>query len=275
MTHLHSVGKSLRRLRRNRAALCCGLLIGTLFAAHAEAQRLSMKKLRFAKHFDWVTKESPNFEFFYEAGTPAARDIDRIVKSMEDSRGRVERLLGKTSKIKLQNFFVESRQRMKDLIGFETNAYAYGTISTMIYNDEVESIGAHQTCHVLAESLWGDSREEWIEEGLAVYANDQWRGLPLHSVAKWLLDRDRLVPVAGLVKNGWQQKHSNEVTYPQLGSFVKFVYEKYGMDPVKQLWKRGARDSQAALGKPLTDVEREWKAELGKVDASRLDYSAK
>ena len=98
-------------------------------------------------------------------------------------------------------------------------------------------------------------------------------GLP--RVAKWLLDRDRLVPVAGLVKNGWQQKHSNEVTYPQLGSFVKFVYEKYGMDPVKQLWKRGARDSQAALGKPLTDVEREWKAELGKVDASRLDYSAK
>jgi len=259
-------------VRRKRAAVCLGVLLSTLFAVQVYGQRLSVKSLRFAKHFSWISKESANFDFFYEADTPAARDIDRIVKSMEDSRARVERLLGKTSKLRLQTFFVESRARMKDLIKLETNAYAYGTISTMVYNDEIESIGAHQTCHVLATSLWGDSREEWVEEGLAVYANDHWRGLPLHSVAKWLLDRDKLVPVAGLVKNGWQQKHSDEVTYPQLGSFVKFVYEKYGMDGVKQLWKRGAKDAPGALGKPLNAVEVEWKAELMNVDASRLEY---
>jgi hypothetical protein len=275
VTYLQPVARSLLTLRWNRVAVCCGVLVCTLFAAHAEAQRLSMKKLRFAKNFSWISKESASFDFFYEADTPAERDIERIVKSMEDSRARVEKLLGKTTKLRLQNFFVESRSRMKDLIGFETNAYAYGTISTTIYNDEVESIGAHQTCHVLAESLWGGSREVWVEEGLAVYANDQWRGLPLHSVAKWLLDRDMLVPVSSLVKNGWQQKHSDEVTYPQLGSFVKFVYEKYGMDPVKQLYKRGAKESPGALGKPLSDVEGEWKAELRKVDASRLEYSVK
>jgi hypothetical protein len=73
-----------------------------------------------------------------------------------------------------------------------------------------------------------------------VYSDDKWWGVPLHSMARALLDRKQLVPLKDLVKEGWSRKDSDLTTYPELGSFVKFVYEKQGMDAVKDMWQHGS-----------------------------------
>src|SRR5579864_3745590 len=211
------------------------------------------KSLKNKKGFTWIPKSSANFNYYYEAGTPAERDFDKISDRMEKSRANVERLLGGSFSGKTESFIVDSRARMKQLVGEEGNGFAFGSknpdtsalefVTAMVYSDTIKAIGAHETCHALSHLLWGKPRGLWMDEGLAVCSDDQWNGYPLHSVAKVLADKGKLLPVADLLNDNWIKKYPDMVTYPELGSFVKFLYEKYGLDAVKNLWQRGAKDA--------------------------------
>lgn len=48
------------------------------------------------------------------------------------------------------------------------------------------------------------------------------------------------------------------VTYPEAGSFMKFLYERYGRDAVKALWTQGAESIPKVFGESLTQLESEW-----------------
>ena len=160
--------------------------------------------------------------------TPAARDIEKIKTNMEKERSAVEALLGATSRQKLDVFLVDSLKRMKELVGSERHSWASDTIIGATYGDDgIRRVGAHEILHCLALKLWGRPSGLWASEGLAVYSEDEWRDIPLHLLAKWLLDKGQLLPMSTLTNSdSWK---TNMITYPQCGSFVKFIYERYGM----------------------------------------------
>ena len=279
-------GNDRKAFLRHRRLIHCTMIAAcfvAMLAALPVAASPTAKSLKNAKGFKWTTKSTTNFDFFFEAGSPAERDIDKIAEQMEKSRAVVEKLLGGEFGRKTESFIVDSRARMKQLVGTEGNAFTFGNfnplsmkieyVTTMVYNDKIHGIGAHETCHVFSHNLWGKPHGLWIDEGLAVYSDDQWQGLPLHSVAKVLLDKGKLLPVTDLLDNNWIKKYSDMVTYPELGSFVKFLYEKYGMEAVKNLWQHGAKNAQGSFGKNLDALESEWRAELAKVDASSIRYN--
>jgi hypothetical protein len=87
------------------------------------------------------------------------------------------------------------------------------------------------------------------------------------------LERAQLIPIAALLKSGWR-KNSALVTYPETGSFVKFLYEKHGVDAVKQTWKGGSGQIPRIFGKQIDDIEQEWRATIAAVDASGIKYDA-
>lgn len=249
------------------------MLVAGALSAPAIARDLSPEVLQKAKGFSWQSRKSNNFDFYVETGTFAHRNLDNIARDMELSRGRVEKVLGWPSPQRNSVFIVDSRARMQELVGLETNGLATGSTVFAVYSETIQGLGAHEVCHNLAVSVWGKNKGIWISEGLAVYADDSWQGLPLHSVAKWLLDHDKLVPVKELIDDGKMRKYPDIVTYPELGSFVKFLYEFYGREAVKTLWREGAKGAARAFpGKTLDQVEMEWRDRLAKVDASSLSY---
>jgi len=232
----------------------------------------SLEELKNAKGFTWITKSSPHFDLFVDSGTLAEREIGQLERGMEDSLPGLEKLLGGPLKARLQAFVVSSEPRMYKLTGGLSTGFAWGTIITMVYKQDLRDMGTHETCHNMARLLWGNSRAVWVNEGLAVYSENNWRGVPLHELAKWLLDRGKTIPIKDLIAEGLHKKYSDMITYPELGSFVKFVYEKYGRDSVKALWRRGAKGARKAFGKPLGAVEQEWLAALSQIDASSVRY---
>jgi hypothetical protein len=254
-------------LARVRTLVC---LLALAAASHARDQ--TAESVRTAKGFTWLTSESVGLDVFYEAGGNAERDLGVLKDRLENARIRVASLLGGLPSMRLQAYIVSSRSKAKDLVGFETNGTAFETAAIMVHNENTSAVSAHEPCHVWTSHLWGQARERWINEGLAVYSDDHWRGLPLHLVAKWLLDQRKLAPMKELAKKSWSNDYSDMVTYPQLGSFVKFVYEKYGRDAVKTFWQRGAGQARKATGKPLAELEKDWLEEIGKLDASGVNY---
>ena len=242
--------------------------------AFVSAKNFTSKSLKKADGFSWKSESSNNFTYYFESDSPAERDIEIIKTVMENGRSRAEALLGASSQLVIELFLVDSRKRMKEMTeGFEANAWANGTVQASVYNHNIKAIGAHETLHCLAGSLWGGTDAWWISEGLAVYSDDRWYDLALHLVAKWLFDHQKLLPISALVDNkNW--KNLDMVTYPQSGSFVKFIYEKYGISSTKKFWQKGIDGGTKSIGKNLLQLEEEWLSELAKFDATSIHYQA-
>jgi hypothetical protein len=73
------------------------------------------------------------------------------------------------------------------------------------------------------------------------------------------------VPLRELVREDWNRKNPDVVTYPELGSFVKFVYEKHGREVVREMWRHGVPGN-------LNELEEEWLAELAKAEPKSVNY---
>ena len=244
--------------------------LGTTLAACASGRNISIS-MKKAHGFVWKCEKSDNFVYYFEPQTPAERDIKKIKATMERERSAVEALLGATSRLKIDVFIVDSLKRMNDLVGAERHAWASGaTIGATYGDDGIRRIGAHEILHCLALELWGESSGLWATEGLAVYSEDHWRGIPLHPLAKWLLEKRHLLQISTLTESdSWK---TNMITYPQCGSFVKFIYERYGMVIMKDIYLNGIQEAGKRMGKTLPELEKEWLAELAKVDASTVQY---
>jgi hypothetical protein len=249
------------------------LLLLIMFATLSSGVRITSKAIHKAKGFSWNSYTSSHFDIFFEAASVAERESQKIAGLLEKFHAGLETLLGIPLPERTEYFLVSSRARMKELVGFEANAANNGPVSLGVYNETTRAIGLHEICHWQARNAWGPSKGLWVNEGLAVYSDNQWNGRPLHLVAKWLLDHGKLAPLTDLVRNGWEKKYSDLITYPELGSFVKFVYERYGRESVKTLWQRGPDGATASTGKALNELDREWRAEIAKLDASSIKYS--
>lgn len=219
--------------------------------------------------FTWTYKETKHFHLYFQADSEARRHMGTLKKNVEADREHVLHLLGATGyDPTITAFFLKSGSQMKELVGVEVDGRSrpaqhavFSVVTPMRLHLK------HELCHEIATNLWG-AAEPWIEEGLAVYADE---GAPDSSAepdtirydAWTLLSAGSLIPFEKLVRADWNSTiYSPDVTYTELGGFVKFLYDRFGVERVKQIWQGGAESIPAVVGMPLADVEREWRESL-------------
>ena len=217
----------------------------------------SAEKLLAKPDFSWVSDTTAHFIINYEKQSPAEERIEHIIQDLEASYVHIESLLGESYAYKnnLQVFIVSSRSQMKNLIGYETNGTAFSKTEVLCYivSATMTLSARHELLHVMAMNQWGIP-DLWINEGLAVYADDQWHGHNLHALASHLNETDEMISIRDLQSNF--RKHNDLVTYPLAGSLVKFIYEAYGVESVKSMWQ--GTSVQQALGIDVDGLEEEW-----------------
>lgn len=261
------------QIRRGILAILCASASALVASSPKE---LRPDALRSRKGFDWKIGHSSHFDYFFEPASPAERDIEKIKATMEQAHAHVLEVLGEqNTEFRTQAFIVDSRLRMKQLCRRELNGWSLGTVLAVVYGDTIKAIGAHEECHLLSSHLWGHTREKWLDEGLAVYSDDNWRGYALHPLCKHLRANGKLIPLQSLMKNDWQRHYSDMATYPETGSFVKFLYERYGASPVKMTWQKGSQLIPQAFGKSINQLEQEWHSVIDATDASSVNYQVR
>jgi hypothetical protein len=135
----------------------------------------------------------------------------------------------------------------------------------------------HEVVH-LYSLAWGMPVALWTE-GLAVAfqtdpaAGDlvaRWSRVALDDHARQFIAQGRLVPIGDLLTTVDFRRFDPNVTYPEAGSFMKFVLATCGLEGVKQLY-RGHRDDSPhavrsqfdqACGRPIESAEADWRAML-------------
>lgn len=170
------------------------------------------------------------------------------------------------------------RQHMGRLTGnFSTNGYADAasfTVHTVWPTDN------HEVVHLYSLE-WG-MPVALFSEGFAVAhstnpaAGDfraKWNGTPVHDAARQLRASGRLIAIVELATTTSFRRFDANVTYPQAGSFVRFVIDREGLDRMKVLFSRlGANDPldrvqsavQDVYGQTLQTLEARWLDELGR-----------
>ncbi|WP_421874488.1 hypothetical protein [Marinoscillum sp.] len=137
----------------------------------------------------------------------------------------------------------------------------------------VEVVGviqtSHELFHLLSENFWGKSAA-WIEEGMAIHCDNQWWGHNLHDLAAYLKQQNRLYPLETLMDNTSFHSANSLYSYPQAGSFVKYLSENFGKDAMFTLWQ--TKNFQETFGNSASYVYHDWLRSLDSLSVVQIDY---
>lgn len=263
---------NMRKILASRFILACCCII---FSSASLAARDDKKLKPFIdnKNFAWQKYETPHFVIYVEKQSFAEENIEALKVRMEAIRTNTLVFMGVDGYDKrLYVFLLPSRERMKLLTNYEGNGFARPELQTVfeIYSPRLKGVSNHEPFHVFANNLWGSAKETFVSEGMAVYSDDRWHSFGLHPLAKFLKDKGKLISANRLVSNF--RNENDLITYPQSGSFVKFLCEKYGKDKMRKIWKDGQKAFKKTYGKNLDEVEKEWLSFLDGQDASKISY---
>jgi hypothetical protein len=170
----------------------------------------------------------------------------------------------------------QNRDHMQALIGVgNTNGFADAA------SFEIHTIWSHDNHEVvhLYSSAFGRPVALW-SEGLAVafqtdpaagHLEPRWSGVPLDDSARQLRASGRLIPIGELLTTAGFRRFDSNVSYPEAGSFTRYVLSTCGLDGVKRLFGAGAvadsADSvaaqfEAACHHSIAAAEQAWLAAL-------------
>src|SRR5262245_10831111 len=120
-----------------------------------------------------------------------------------------------------------------------------------------------------------------FEEGIAVGyqtnppAGDfvpKWSGRPIHDIARQFHASGQLLPIASIAETATFRTRSDQVTYPEAGSFVRYLIDTEGLVKMRRLFGTMGIDAplatvrsafQQTYGFSLDEAEQRWLAFLG------------
>jgi hypothetical protein len=118
----------------------------------------------------------------------------------------------------------------------------------------------------MAHDAWGSPPEWWLGEGVAV-ASGRWNGVDVDLYTKCLSTAGKLMPLRMIVPDLRNpSEETTRVAYPEAGSFVRFLIERYGREKVARIYSAGASAVPAVYGRSLVELEAEWRQHLGAVE---------
>jgi hypothetical protein len=210
--------------------------------------------------FIWRCQKSGHFEFCFDPKIRKDPNLRAARKGAEEARSHILRLAAAPDYQPLIHvFFLESRARMKELIGYDGEGRARPTHHVIFFvPTPVRPDLTHELCHEILSNLWG-AAEPWVEEGLATYAA---QGGFHHESQEWLAS-GRMLPLRKLVNPDWDPtQYTPDITYGELAGFVEYLKNTYGLESIRRVWLSGSQTIPAVFGKPLRDLESDWHAAL-------------
>lgn len=233
---------------------------------------ITKNKLLTNSDFAWREDSSQHFKYYYEKGTWADRNIDSLKVIAERSFKICLQLIQRSGYTDTINYFiVESRERMDDLIYRRTNgmAFANANIVCVIASDSIKAIGAHEIFHIISIRSLG-ATQRWISEGFAVYSDNSWWKQDLHALASYFKNHGKIVPLKELTtKFG---TFDEMISYPQAGSFIKYLYETYDFNDVHILWIKGLNVFCQLKNISVEELEKNWLSTIDRYSAVKVNY---
>jgi hypothetical protein len=165
-------------------------------------------------------------------------------------------------------FMLESKASVREVSGKPFAGYALTTANAMVVAADagLGELIRHELAHLFS-SRWAQVLRPLFSEGLAVWLQRTWRGVPLDSVALRLL-RHRGPQLSDLWSRKFFFSESNRsACYILAGSFTGFLIRRFGQDAYRKFYhKSDALNFHAyfrkIFGISFEKAEWRWRTEL-------------
>ena len=223
-----------------------------------------------------VTKTIENFTFTFPIDGYAFDNREVYVKQFLDAIKPNCQLIGLTEfNDKINIKFYRSKQEMNKETPYKYSGVCDSYYKTLylVANDGDSSIAPpikHELMHMIAMLNWGENAtsSQWMNEGLASYAQNNCNGLKNGQVYRYLLESNKLINIDSLTSNFYKQDEM--IAYHQSAYMVECLLTKYGIEKFKSLWLNGFIKFNEIYGIPFsqfeTDVQKELRKKLPKVE---------
>jgi hypothetical protein len=244
------------------------LAISLLFIGQSLFGQLSLDRLINNRNFNWLRdSSSAQLTIYYQPNSWTSERLEKVKERILTTLNSTKAFIGiQDYTPRIHVFIIESPEQMKMLTGRMGNGGALPefNVITGIASDKINSIFSnHEFFHVMAMNLWGTPKL-WINEGMAVYSDNNWQGHDLYELTKFLKDNNQYVSLDRLIRK-FKSVDSN-VSYPLMGSFMKYLDESYGRVVTLKIWQ-GKGNLKDLTGKSVSELEYDW---LNKVKNFRL-----
>lgn len=216
----------------------------------------------------WLTKETAHFVFYYLKHPKLKKvELEEKFRPLIEKREAAYDIISKYLSVQLKNkinfYFFPSREAGAELLGGLAPNQALPGIYTIF--SRMEQTPGHELAHVLSFYMGKRFTNSYafLSEGLACHLDQT--GWDYHRSAKKLLGEKKLVPFKKIADSIDFKKADSEITYPQCGSFVKFLIDTYGLEKFKKLWvvrKNIQNEFQKIYRGSLGVVEAKWEKSL-------------
>lgn len=260
-------------------AVCLVAVAGCVKPALDYREPFTVADIQAARGFDWVVDTAGPFRLYAEAGRGPAARLDEVAEELTGEvlpRIREVISLG-VGDAPVYVFLLEDSGAMKRLLGWAGTGIATDSFVLHQLPADRTRLGAHEFMHVATARQFGelDGWGAWIlNEGVAVYASGSWQGHDLHALTKHLRRTDRGLSLRTLLEEG--RRHPERVTYPQAGSFVAYLHDRFGADALATLLARQYSSEEPVfrevLGVGLEELGTGWNAVVERADAEGIEY---
>ena len=214
--------------------------------------------------FPFISLNHENFRIFFSADSYAAEQLAALKQELSDAYCGAIHILGAGQYHRGINIVLfNSAEELKQSTGIRAQggvAYPDHDIAFFPYHKKRRPQFKHEIFHIISNQLWGNTQSRLLNEGSAVYADNQcYVDNPIYAVNAWFMDRNLIVPFKSLVEDFDKKAIENDViAYIQSAGIFKYLYEKYGLTKMRKLWVEGFEQFETIYGLKLEDLEIEW-----------------
>ena len=184
--------------------------------------------------------QTAHYVFHYSAGGLVEKDIEWIAETQERAFAKIIGALNITYPERVHYYFSDSPKEVGNVIfdGIPCNGCAICEEKKIyaVYNEEIKCIGPHEDTHVISY-LINFPESDFIVEGLAVYFDEVWWGVPNEVWTAYYKAKQPDLSVKCLLDNDAFAEYNCAITYPIAGAFTKFLIDTYGMERYLELYR--------------------------------------
>ncbi len=210
-----------------------------------------------------------HFIIRYAPGMFTRKELEFAGQEHEFRLFQDEKALHITRTTPITSFIYPDEETKRRYIGTGTTNIAKPWRSEMHLNfNSWQEVLKHELVHVLAGEFGMPVIHAHynigLTEGLATAIDDDWGNRTLHQYAASMKKFGIVQNPEQLISAEGFMTHSSSLSYVAMGSFCKFIIDRYGIDKFKQLY--GGKDFQSVYGVTTTQLIEQWQAMIDTIE---------
>lgn len=136
-----------------------------------------------------------------------------------------------------------------------------------VFNPEVRCMGFHEDVHLFAAQQIGYPRQTFVREGLAMFFDEVWWGLPNKLWAQALIHEGQYPGLGQVFDNEKFYDLPSELTYPVAGAFTEYLIQVYGQETYNVFYKILEHDDDIEQS-----IQKTFSCNLRTLDVKFIEY---